>query len=83
MNLSSMGEVQLDGLLTYPELWLKLRLHPGYDTSFAPGLQNAVQSVLEGFGLSGGLSVETSSVFPIDAARLVPKPAAPTVAAEL
>jgi hypothetical protein len=83
MNLSSMGEVQLDGLLSYPELWLKLRLHPGYDTSFAPGLQNIVQNLLEGFGLSGGLSVETSPAFPIDAARLIPKPAAPTVAAEL
>jgi hypothetical protein len=83
MNLSSMGEVQLDGLLSYPELWLKLRLHPGYDTSFGGELQNVVQNLLGSFGLSGGLSVETASTFPIDAARLIPKPRANTVAAEL
>jgi hypothetical protein len=82
MTLSRLGEVQLDGLLTYPELWLKLRLHPPADTSFAADLQTVVQNILDRFGLSGGLGVESTGTFPLDTRKLIPSPAAPSLAAE-
>ncbi|HEX2859814.1 MAG TPA: hypothetical protein VHP58_06435 [Alphaproteobacteria bacterium] len=83
MNLSQLGEVQLDGLITYPELWLKLRVHPPADTSFGTGLQSTVQTMLESFGLSGGISIESTDTFPIEAARLVPAPTTPTLTTTL
>jgi hypothetical protein len=58
MNLSALGEVQLDGMLAYPELWLKLRLHPSADVGFADGLAQVVRTMLDAFELGGGISVE-------------------------
>ena len=64
-------------------MWLKLRLHPPADTSFGADLQNTVQTMLESFGLSGGLTVESTDTFPIEAARLVPAPTTPTLTTTL
>lgn len=66
LSLSQMGDVQLDGLLAYPELWLKLRRHTQAEPDFIEGLQKLVQAALEEFGLTGGIGVEVTPTFAVD-----------------
>lgn len=63
MELSRIGDVQLDGLHTGSDLWLKLRLKNQPDSAFTPGLQHLVHATLAQFGLKGGIAVETVGSF--------------------
>lgn len=66
LSLSQMGAVQLDGLVNYPNLWLKLRRTTPAEPGFVEGLQTLVASTLESYGLSGGIAVEVNGNFPVD-----------------
>lgn len=66
LNLSQMGDVQLDGLVNYPEIWLKLRRTTQPEEGFITQLQNLVNGTLEQYGLSGGITVETAATFPVN-----------------
>ncbi|MCA3243902.1 MAG: hypothetical protein INF43_01165 [Alphaproteobacteria bacterium] len=68
LTLSQLGPVQLDGLVTYPEIWLKLRLQRTPPAGFAEGLQAVVAPLLAGLQLTGGISTETVGTFPINPA---------------
>lgn len=63
LGLSQLGEVQLDGLLAYPELWLKLRRKTANEPGFVENLQTVVETTLAALGLQGGIAVETTSRF--------------------
>lgn len=63
LGLSQLGEVQLDGLLAYPELWLKLRRKTPNEPGFVEQLQGMVESALQTLGLQGGIAVETTTRF--------------------
>lgn len=66
VEMSKLGPVQLDGLITYPEVWLKLRRTSAPENDFTTGLQSLVQGLLTEYGLSGGIAVETTSTFPVN-----------------
>lgn len=66
LNLSRMGEVQLDGLVNYPEIWLKLRRTTPPEEGFITQLQSLVNDTLEQYGLQGGITVETAPTFPVN-----------------
>lgn len=66
LDMSAIGPVQLDGLVSYPEVWLKLRRTTAPESGFTEDLQNLVTSTLQSFGLSGGIAVEVSSQFPVN-----------------
>jgi hypothetical protein len=66
VDMSSIGPVQLDGLVSYPEVWLKLRRTTAPESGFTEDLQNLVTSTLQSFGLSGGIAVEVTSQFPVN-----------------
>ncbi|MBI1308822.1 MAG: hypothetical protein GC129_03040 [Proteobacteria bacterium] len=66
MSLSQMGEVQLDGLVAYPEIWLKLRRATPPEEGFIAGLQALVSATLGQYGMSGGITVEVGSPFPVN-----------------
>lgn len=68
VEMSKLGPMQLDGLVTYPEVWLKLRRTSSSDTdaSFTTGLQTLVNGLLESYGLTGGIAVETTPTFPVN-----------------
>ena len=68
LSLSAMGALQLDGLVNYPEIWLKLRRHTQPEEGFTEGMQTLVAGFLASFGLKGGISVETTPSFPINPA---------------
>jgi hypothetical protein len=66
LELSSLGALQLDGLLTYPSLWLKLRSHTALSAEDADGLTALVSDLLGQFNLEGGISLETTATFPLN-----------------
>lgn len=66
VEMSTLGPLQLDGLITYPEIWLKLRRHTVPEDGFTANLQALVGGMLQQFGLQGGISVETTAAFPIN-----------------
>lgn len=66
LSLSNMGEVQLDGLVNYPEIWLKLRRTTPPEEGFITQLQTLVNGTLAQYGLSGGITVETAATFPLN-----------------
>jgi hypothetical protein len=68
LNLSQLGPVQLDGLITYPEIWLKLRVQQTPPPGFHEGLQAIVTPLLAKLQLAGGISVETTPTFPLNPA---------------
>jgi hypothetical protein len=68
LNLSQLGPVQLDGLITYPEIWLKLRVQQGPPAGFNEGLQAIITPLLAKLQLAGGISVETTPSFPLSPA---------------
>jgi hypothetical protein len=69
LELTSLGAIQLDGLLTYPALWLKLRSHTPLGATEAQGMTHLVTTLLSQFGLEGGISLETTPTFPINPAQ--------------
>lgn len=68
LNLSQLGAVQLDGLVTYPEVWLKLRTQQPMAAGFNEGLQAIITPLLAQLQLTGGISVETVASFPLNPA---------------
>lgn len=69
LSLSQQGSVQLDGLLTYPTLWLKLRQTVPASADYVQGLQTVVASALSAHGLSGGITVDvlaSHGAFPVN-----------------
>lgn len=68
LELSSLGPLQLDGLLTYPALWLKLRSQNPLPAGMTEELQTLVSTLLQQFGLDGGISTETTPTFPVSPA---------------
>ncbi len=66
VEMSRMGALQLDGLITYPDIWLKLRRTSVPEEGFTEGLQSLVKSLLAEYGLNGGISVETTAHFPVN-----------------
>ena len=66
VEMSQMGPMQLDGLVTYPEIWLKLRRTSTPEPGFTEGLQTLVNSLLESSGLQGGIAVETTPAFTVN-----------------
>lgn len=69
LELTGLGPMQLDGLLSYPALWLKLRSHTPLENADAQGLTDLVTNLLDQFGLEGGISLETTTTFPINPAQ--------------
>ncbi len=65
LELSQLGKVQLDGLLTYPELWLKLRLQQPIPDGFAANLHALITPMLSSLQLQGGISVDYTPQFPL------------------
>lgn len=65
LGLSQLGDVQLDGLLNTPELWLKLRRSTPPEEGFTENLQKLVAATLAGLNLTGGISVETTTTFEV------------------
>jgi hypothetical protein len=68
LNLSQLGPVQLDGLITYPEIWLKLRTQQTMPAGFSEGIQAIITPLLAKLQLAGGISVETTPTFPLNPA---------------
>lgn len=66
LDMSQMGPLQLDGLVTYPAVWLKLRRTTPPESGFTTGLQQLVAGLLEGYGLQGGITVESAAAFPVN-----------------
>jgi hypothetical protein len=69
LSLSGQGPVQLDGLLTYPALWLKLRQTVPASPAYVQGLQSVVASALGAHGLNGGIAVDVlapDAAFPVN-----------------
>ena len=69
LSLSGQGPVQLDGLLTYPALWLKLRQTVPASPAYVQGLQSVVSSALGAHGLNGGITVDVlapDAAFPVN-----------------
>ena len=66
LEMSRMGPMQLDGLITYPEVWLKLRRTSVPEPGFIEGLQSLVNGLLQSSGLQGGIGVETTATFPVN-----------------
>jgi hypothetical protein len=69
LSLSQQGPVQLDGLLTYPALWLKLRQTVPASTAYVQGLQSVVANALSAHGLNGGIAVDVLAAntgFPVN-----------------
>lgn len=66
VEMSQTGPMQLDGLVTYPEMWLKLRRTTAPEPGFTENLQRMVNSLLEASGLTGGIAVETTASFPVN-----------------
>lgn len=66
LELSNLGPLQLDGLINYPNLWLKLRRTTPLEGNFTEELQKLVNNTLEAYGLTGGIVVEVTSTFPVD-----------------
>jgi hypothetical protein len=64
VDLSDIGPMQLDGLVSYPEVWLKLRRTTQPEAGFTEGLQAMVTNLLGSLGLQGGIAVETAAAFP-------------------
>ncbi|TKW60708.1 MAG: hypothetical protein DI628_07365 [Blastochloris viridis] len=66
VDMSNMGALQLDGLVTYPDIWLKLRRTSQPEEGFTENLQAMVTSLLQSYGLNGGIAVETTATFPVN-----------------
>ncbi len=66
VEMSQVGAMQLDGLVTYPDIWLKLRRTSHPEEGFTEGLQAMVNTMLGSAGLNGGITVETTSTFPVN-----------------
>jgi hypothetical protein len=66
LSLSATGPLQLDGLVQYPEMWLKLRRTTPAEDGFTQGLQSVVAGLMEAYGLTGGISVEVTPRFPLN-----------------
>ena len=66
VEMSRMGAMQLDGLISYPDIWLKLRRTSTTEDGFTEQLQSLVSNLLQTYGLNGGISVETTSTFPVN-----------------
>jgi len=66
LEMSQMGPLQLDGLVTYPEIWLKLRRTTPPEAGFTENLQTLITDLLHTYGLSGGIAVETTATFPVN-----------------
>lgn len=66
VEMSQLGAMQLDGLITYPEIWLKLRRTSYPEPGFTEGLQTLVTTLLQRSGLTGGIAVETTATFPVN-----------------
>lgn len=66
VDMSHMGALQLDGLVTYPEVWLKLRRTTQPEEGFTANLQTLVTQMLQSYGLGGGIAVETTATFPVN-----------------
>ncbi|PIZ31296.1 MAG: hypothetical protein COY40_02480, partial [Alphaproteobacteria bacterium CG_4_10_14_0_8_um_filter_53_9] len=65
-SFTQLGDLQLDGLVTYPEVWLKLRTHQALDTETTAALKLLTTNTLSSLGLTGGLQTETTARFPLD-----------------
>jgi hypothetical protein len=65
-SLTQMGELQLDGLVNYPEIWLKLRGHKPFVPEMQAEISAVVTKTLEGLGLSGGITLEQAPVFALN-----------------
>jgi hypothetical protein len=68
LTLSQLGPIQLDGLVSYPEIWLKLRLLQMPPAGFETGLHSLVATLLEGLNLQGGILTERVKAFPLNPA---------------
>lgn len=69
LSLTRFGPLQLDGLMNYPNLWMKLRLtKTPLDAGLVGNLQQLVTATLEKVGLNGGIAVEQTTSFPVDPA---------------
>ncbi len=66
VDMSNIGALQLDGLITYPDIWLKLRRTTQPEDGFTENLQALVGSMLQSYGLNGGIAVETTQSFPVN-----------------
>lgn len=66
VDMSAIGALQLDGLVTYPDIWLKLRRTTPPEDGFTENLQSLVTQLLQSYGLGGGIAVETTATFPVN-----------------
>lgn len=69
MTLSNTGPLQLDGLVQYPGMWLKLRRTIPAEPGFTEGLQQLVAGLLEAYGMNGGVTVDVTPTFPVNPTR--------------
>jgi len=66
LNLSSYGDIQLDGLVRTGQFNTKLRLLKSVDEDFVSGLQALYQETLQNLDLAGDIKVELVEDFEID-----------------
>lgn len=66
VEMSQLGAMQLDGLVTYPEIWLKLRRTSHPEEGFTENLQAMVNNLLNASDLTGGIAIETTATFPVN-----------------
>jgi hypothetical protein len=71
LELSTLGPLQLDGLLTYPTLWLKLRSQRPLPEGLSQALQQFIAPLLTSLSLEGGISTESALTFPLHPAAQI------------
>ncbi|NBX86577.1 MAG: hypothetical protein EBQ80_05025, partial [Proteobacteria bacterium] len=66
LEMSNLGPLQLDGLVAYPQCLLKLRQNTPPSPTFTQQIQELTANLFEQYGLTGGLTVETTKSFPLN-----------------